>query len=178
MREFWVASAARCDDPAKTPEPEPSVAETLMFELLDQELCDDDEASAASETDSFPDFHECDVDDVFAAASDPENLGCKSKSVEKFPHEKQGVDVVVHECAHLSLVQQNKSASVLCKHDELFDSTLQKHSHEKIHLEVDLSAPPEASGACDVSRHRCDIFKKELDHLVSIGVLEPAGAAE
>jgi hypothetical protein len=53
----------------------------------------------------------------------------------------------------------------------MFDGTLGVYPHKKVHIDIDPNAKPVHSRLYPVPRIRLKTFKKELDHLVRIGVL-------
>ena len=52
------------------------------------------------------------------------------------------------------------------------------YPHRKIHIDVDPNAVPKHSRPYPDQRIHLNTFKKELDHLVSIGVLAHQGESE
>jgi hypothetical protein len=79
---------------------------------------------------------------------------------------------------HLNRSQRRDLDNLLKKFTKLFDGTLGVYPHKKMHLELIQNAQPvhQRPYAVPVSHH--DTFRKELAHLVDIGVLEPCGASE
>jgi hypothetical protein len=69
-------------------------------------------------------------------------------------------------------------AQVLAKHEPLFDGTLGKYPHKKIHLELLDGAKPVHQKAYPVAPAHQAAFQKKLLHLIEIGVLERCGATE
>ena len=67
---------------------------------------------------------------------------------------------------------------VLRKYNRLFSGELGKYPHAKIHLEVEPGATPIHARPFSVPRVHYETFKKELQHLVEIGVLRPIGRTE
>jgi hypothetical protein len=53
----------------------------------------------------------------------------------------------------------------------MFNGTLGVYPHKKVHIDIDPNAKPVHSRPCTVPQIHLKIFKKELDHLVKIGVL-------
>ena len=61
---------------------------------------------------------------------------------------------------------------------KLFDGKLGLYKEEEIHLEVEPNAQPVHSRAYSVPKSHEDAFKRELKHLLEIGVLSEAGPTE
>lgn len=76
---------------------------------------------------------------------------------------------------HLTRHQQEQLAMALENTVELFDGNLGYYKHEKVHLHVEPNAIPVHSRAYSVPEKHTPEFKKELDHLVAIGVLKRCG---
>ena len=53
----------------------------------------------------------------------------------------------------------------------MFDGTLGAYPHKKFHIELEEGAKPHYSRPYPVPRIHLKTFKKELDHLVKLGVL-------
>jgi hypothetical protein len=87
------------------------------------------------------------------------------------------VDVAASQ-THLSPDQQKDLATLLSKYDKLFDGTLGQYPHKKLHLTLQDDTEPVHHKAFPVARSHEEVFKKELAHLVAIGVLERVGATE
>jgi hypothetical protein len=66
---------------------------------------------------------------------------------------------------------------VLAKHQKMFDGTLGVYPHKKVHIGIDPNAKPVHACLYLVPRVHLHTIKKELDHLVEIGVLAPQGAS-
>ena len=79
---------------------------------------------------------------------------------------------------HLSEFQRQQLKDVLSKFTILFDGKLGHYKEQLIHLEIDPKFPPVHSKPYSVPRAQQDIFLKELQHLVEIGVLRPCGPTE
>jgi hypothetical protein len=60
----------------------------------------------------------------------------------------------------------------------LFDGTLGVYPHRKFHIDVMPGAKLKHVCPYSIARIHLEPFKKELDHLVCIGVLAPQGASE
>ena len=85
---------------------------------------------------------------------------------------------VVAQCDHLNAEQKTESLSALQQHPTLFNGQLGRHADERMHLDVDPTAPPKASGAHPIPQKHMELFKAELERLVKIGVFEPCGRSE
>jgi hypothetical protein len=73
---------------------------------------------------------------------------------------------------HLSHSQQNDLIKLLSKYETLFDGTLGRYPHCKLHLTLQEGATPVHHKAFPVPHAHTKVFKKELKHLVKIAVLE------
>jgi hypothetical protein len=60
---------------------------------------------------------------------------------------------------------------VLQESDKMFNGTLGAYPHKKVHIDIDPNAKPVHSRPYPVPQIHLKTFKKELDHLVRIGVL-------
>ena len=79
---------------------------------------------------------------------------------------------------HLSQRQREELGSVLSDFTNLFSGKLGCYPHTKVHLELLPDAKPFGSRPYPVPVSHHKIFREELDRLVAIGVLSPAGPAE
>jgi hypothetical protein len=93
-------------------------------------------------------------------------------------YEKVSIDDVVDQQAHLTEAQKQDLHGLLSKYTKLFSGKLGVYPHRKFHIDVDPNATPHHARAYAVPRIHHDTFKKELEHLVSLGVLSPQGASE
>ena len=99
--------------------------------------------------------------------------------IEDAKYEKLNVDAVISEhCAHLSPSQQNDLRKLLRKHTKLFDGTLGEYPGVPMHIELEPGARPVYHRLYPIPHVHLATFKKELDHLVEIGVLSPARDTE
>ena len=73
---------------------------------------------------------------------------------------------------HLTPSQQEDLAKLLSKYDTLFDGMLGQYPHKKLHLELQEGAVPVHHKTFPVAYAHTNVFKKELEHLCKIGVLE------
>ena len=79
---------------------------------------------------------------------------------------------------HLYQQQKQQLEQLFAKHEKLFDGTLGLYPHKKVHIEVQPDAEPKHQRPYAVPQIHWDTFKKELQHLVKIGVLSPAGMSK
>ena len=85
---------------------------------------------------------------------------------------------IAAQCPHLTQEQRDDLVKLFSKFETLFDGNLRMFTDEQIHLEVDPMVSPTRSRAYAIPHRQCDLFKKELDHLVAIGVLKKCGRAD
>ncbi|MEM7284213.1 MAG: hypothetical protein AAF438_21620, partial [Pseudomonadota bacterium] len=119
-----------------------------------------------------------DMHDVFPAenvSTSPTTQGYKSKHIKPSNYDALDVATIVKNCKHLNTNQQQDLHTLLKKFPTLFSNQLGRYPHEQIHLDIDPTIPPQRRRAYTVPFHHKRIFKQELDRLVSIGILEPAG---
>ena len=85
---------------------------------------------------------------------------------------------MVRDLDHLTAPQQEGLLSVLKRHATIFDGTLGLYPHKKFHIDIDPDAKPVYSRPYSIPRIHMSTFKKELDHLVKLGVLLPQNESE
>jgi hypothetical protein len=88
------------------------------------------------------------------------------------------IDEVVEKQEHLNAKQRAELHRVLSKFEKLFDGTLGVYPHWKFRINLLPDAKPKHSRPYAIPRIYLEAFKKELMHLVAIGVLSPQGASE
>ena len=64
------------------------------------------------------------------------------------------------------------------KYASIFDGSLGKYPHKQFHIDLDPEAKPVHARPYPVPRIHLSTFKKELDHLVELGVLLPQNESE
>ena len=79
--------------------------------------------------------------------------------------------------SHLNSDQKDNLCCLFRKYKNLFSGKLGLYPHRKVHIEIEQNAKPVFSQAYPVPRAHEGAFKKELDCLVSIGVLPIQGIA-
>ena len=85
---------------------------------------------------------------------------------------------VAEQQKHLTPAQREDVRKLVAKYPKLFSNELRLYPHRKIHLEIDPNAVPKHFRPYSVARTHMEVFKKELDRLVGIGVLRQCGATE
>jgi len=84
---------------------------------------------------------------------------------------------VADSCTHLSENQRADLAQLFSKFTKLFDGKLRHFTDERVHLDIDETITPKRSRAYAVPHMHKTLFKRELDRLVQIDVLEKTGRA-
>ena len=80
--------------------------------------------------------------------------------------------VIAKGCVHLSSQQQQHLSTLLSRFPTLFHGELKVYPHNQLHLDIDPSIKPFVLRAYPIPKKQLQIFKQELDCLVTIGVLE------
>ncbi|KAL7533117.1 hypothetical protein ACHAWF_007608 [Thalassiosira exigua] len=94
-------------------------------------------------------------------------------------YEKLDVDEVISQhCAHLVPQQQADMRRLFDQHTKLFDGSLGRYPGEPKHIELEPGAQPVYCRPYPVPRVHMETLKKELDHLVELGVLSPVRDTE
>jgi len=93
-------------------------------------------------------------------------------------YDKTDVKDVVKQQTHLSASKQKDLLELLEKHSKLFSGKLGSYPHKQFHIYVDPDAKPVHARAYPVPRIHLETFRKELEHLISLGVLEPQGVSK
>ena len=87
-------------------------------------------------------------------------------------------EVIKDNCSHLSPDKQRQLRDMLLKHETLFDGVLKTFPGQPMHLDLVPGATPVYRRPYPVPQVHLETFKKELDHLVNIGVLSPVRDTE
>ena len=93
-------------------------------------------------------------------------------------YEKANIDLIISAQRHLDDAQQNDLRTLLKRHEPLFNGTLGLYPHKKMHIELELGAQPKHYCAYPIPHVHLATFKRELEHLIAIGVLEHQGTSE
>ena len=78
---------------------------------------------------------------------------------------------VVDKLEYLSQDRKDDLLALLQRHAKMFDGTLGVYPHKKFHIDVEPEAKPAYSRPYAIPRIHLNTFKKELDHLIELGVL-------
>ena len=92
-------------------------------------------------------------------------------------YEKVAIFDVVEQQAHLTPEQKNDLRALLEKYKKLFDGTLGVYPHKQFHIDLEPDAKPKFSRPYAVPHVHLETFKKELKHLVKLGVLSKQGSS-
>ncbi len=96
---------------------------------------------------------------------------CFATEILDAKYDKTDAAEVVKGLTHLNAHQKVDLFRVLQDNNKMFDGTLGVYPHKKIHIDIDPNAKPVHSRPYPVPRIHLKTFKKELNHLVRIGVL-------
>jgi hypothetical protein len=80
--------------------------------------------------------------------------------------------VIKENCSHLEKSQQDELRALLFKHFKLFDGQLHTYNGPKVDIELQEGAKPVHRRAYPCPRIHLETYKKELDRLCEVGVLE------
>jgi hypothetical protein len=105
---------------------------------------------------------------------------CYASEILDAKYDKELADDVIDQHDHLDAQQKDDLKRVLNEHTKLFDGTLGVYPNRKFHIELvpEAVAVPKHSRPYAIPVIYLEAFKKELIHLVKIGVLSPQGASE
>ena len=103
---------------------------------------------------------------------------CYAVEILDAKYDAVSIEDVVKECTHLNEEQKADLTKVLSKFQRLFSGKLGVFPHRKFHIELEPGARPKHVRPYAIPRIHLAAFKKELEHLVKLGVLSPTGASE
>jgi hypothetical protein len=86
-------------------------------------------------------------------------------------YKKVSISEVVARWTHLGATQKEDLHQVLKGFPKLFDGTLGVYPHREFHIDNMPGAKPKHARPYEIARIHLKAFKREWDHLVSIGVL-------
>ena len=109
---------------------------------------------------------------------DPEGLGYKSTQIMEAKYEAIDTDELAQAQKQLTPQQRTELAHLFRKFPQLFDGELRTYPHRQYYLDLQDGAKLVHSRPYGVLFMQRDAFKRELDHLVKIGVLERSGASQ
>ncbi len=98
-------------------------------------------------------------------------LDCFATEILDAKYEFHDVTEVVNQMDHLDTKQKDDLLAILRKHQKMFDGSLGVYPHKKFHIDIEPDKQPVFSRPYSVPRIHLQVFKKELDHLVKLGVL-------
>ncbi len=84
----------------------------------------------------------------------------------------------IEQLDHLNAQQKTDLWQVLNEHTKLFDGTLGVYPHRTFHIDLVPEATPKHFRSYAIPVIHLEAIKKELIHLVKMGVLSPQGASE
>ena len=93
-------------------------------------------------------------------------------------YEKMTARQVVESQKHLTATEQQSLETILDMYPVLFDGKLGHYPHKQFHLELEPNSQPVHAKPYSVPVTQESAFKKELNHLLEIGVLRRCGPTE
>jgi len=93
-------------------------------------------------------------------------------------YEKANLSHVVASTTHLTAIEKKKLYQLLVKYEDLFDGTLGEWKTEPVDFELVDGAKPHSQRHYPVPHLYKETFRKELERLVKLGVLEPTHSSE
>ncbi len=116
------------------------------------------------------------MEDMFQIQVEEEIFGedwleCFATEILDAKYEQTDVAEVVKGLSHLNAHQKADLLWVLQEGNNMFDGTLGVYPHKKVHIDIDPIAKPVHSRSYPVPWINLKTLKKELNHLVEIGVL-------
>ena len=181
--------SAPCSPPTPTPTPTPTPpppgheAEPALELMVDHmELSSELDSPPLAHDDMYSPSSMSDLERSTAIPSDPpwneSDQDALPSEILPSKYDVTDIETIIRCCTYLCPQQQDDLLDVLSRFPKLFNIELEVYPHEKIHLDIDPTVPPHITHAYLVPRSQLQLFKDELDRLVSIGVLEPGGHSE
>ena len=116
-----------------------------------------------------------DPDHFLTTAIDDLDLEMESDPLENYilgaKYEKMTAWQLVESQKHLTPTEQQSFESILDKYPILFDGKLGHYPHKKFHLDLVPNSQPVHAKSYSAPLTQESAFKKELNHLIEIGVL-------
>ena len=166
--------------PTTSPGDEAKLALELMLDHM--ELSSEFDSPPLAHDDMYFPSPMSDLERSTAIPSDPSwnesDQDALASAILPSKYDATDIETIVRRCTHLCPQQQDDLLDVLSRFPKLFNNELDVYPHEKIHLDIDPTISPHITHAYPVPRSQLQLFKDELDRLVSIGVLEPGGRSE
>jgi hypothetical protein len=88
------------------------------------------------------------------------------------------INDVIDQFGHLNIQQKKDQRQILGEHTKLFDGTQGDYPYRKFYIDLVPGAMSKHSIPYDISIIHLEAFRKELLHLLEIGILSPHGASE
>ena len=117
-------------------------------------------------------------DKVFFQEKNATTQGYKSKQIHELLYDKANINKVIARCTYLSRQQQQQLHQLLSSHPTLFNGILKLFVGPQVHLELIDNPMPSRHKPYPIPKIQLSVFKQELKHLISIGVLEKARQSE
>ena len=103
---------------------------------------------------------------------------CYAIEILNAKYDAVSIDEVIEQCNHLNNQQKASLKQVLQDFPRLFSGKLGVYPHRKFHIDIEPGAKPKHARPYAIPRIHLAAFKKELEHLVKLGVLSRQGSSE
>ena len=108
-----------------------------------------------------------------------DDLACYATAVMDAKYEAiEADDIIAKQCSHLTEEQQNDLRALFSERGKLFDGTLGKFAGAPMHIELEDNVRPVYRRPYPVPHSQLETFRKELHHLVELGVLSRCGESQ
>ena len=93
-------------------------------------------------------------------------------------YQKADLRAVVQKATHLNSGEREMLYALLIKYKDIFDGRLGEWKTDPVELELKEGVEPHSQRHYPMPRIHRDVFKKDLDRLVKLGVLERTNESE
>ena len=162
----WDGSTVTMREYDQTQE-QTSLATNLLLDIIDSNLEANDSITLLDQP-----------SDVHYQEKDVDPSGYKTKTIRTSLYEPSNLQNIVDKCVYLLLSQREQPYSLLNQFHNLFDGRLKTFKGPPVHFELIENPVPVRRRPYTIPTSQLAVFKDELRHLISIGVIEKAQRSE